>query len=241
MAKMSVDAIEAIAVAAADVAQPDLAPFRSNLRLLLDSINDEARLMDGAVGPLEAHLAQPLRNRLEVSDWFARYPEIRAEPIAGPIFLTGLPRSGTTYFQYLFDPDPRMRMLRYWEGQRTCPPPGFAPDSVAARIAKCAKQKEQALADPLSAKMAQIHLSDPDGPEECLKILDHTFFDVGQYWPLRVPTYFDRCLDSVDIRACYEYHKQRAAAMGVEVAVPSRRLERDRHGVSRREIHHHAS
>ena len=35
-----------------------------------------------------------------------------------PIFLTGLPRSGTTYFQYLFDQDPRLRMLRTWEGER---------------------------------------------------------------------------------------------------------------------------
>ena len=84
-------------------------------------------------------LALPVRNRLEVEQWLRDYPEIREEKIEAPIFLTGLPRSGTTYFQYLFDPEPSMRMLRYWEGERPCPPPGFAPETIPGRIAWCVR------------------------------------------------------------------------------------------------------
>ena len=54
-------------------------------------------------------------NRLESLKWLRDHPEIGAEPIAAPVFLMGLPRSGTTYFQYLFDRDPRFRLIRTWE------------------------------------------------------------------------------------------------------------------------------
>jgi hypothetical protein len=39
-------------------------------------------------------------------------------------------------------------------------------------------------------------------------IMDQTFGNVGHYWTYRVPTYFERCLDTVDLRACYEHHKR---------------------------------
>src|SRR5262249_59972823 len=114
LAEIDVNAIIESAVAMADTHDPDLKPFRSNLELLVDCINTEADLTpDGAAGA-EGGLALPLRNRIEVSDWVRRYPEITDEPVEAPLVLTGLPRSGTTYFQYLFDPEPSMRMLRHW-------------------------------------------------------------------------------------------------------------------------------
>jgi hypothetical protein len=38
--------------------------------------------------------------------------------------------------------------------------------------------------------------------------MDQTFGNVGHYWTYRIPTYFERCLDTVDLSACYRYHKQ---------------------------------
>jgi len=195
------------AIAMTDVAEPDVEPFRSNLDLLVECLNSEAALREDSLGKVSRQLAEPLRNRIEVSDWVRRHPEIREEPIEQPIFLTGLPRSGTTYFQYLFDPEPNLRMLRYWEGQRPCPPPGFAPETIQGRIAECAAEKARAMGDSLRAKIAQIHLSDADGPEECLKIIDQTFANVGHYWTFNVPSYFARCLDDVDMQAAYKYYR----------------------------------
>ena len=207
MAQLSADAVIADAVAMAGVADPDLVPFRENLELLVDSINSEAGLREEALPGVGRQLAQPLRNRLQVSEWVRRYPEIRDEVIEAPIFVIGMPRSGTTYFQYLFDSEPSMRMLRYWEGQQACPPPGFDPASVAPRIDACAAMKAAIRGDSLSGKLAQIHLSDADGPEECLGMLDQTFANVGHYWTFRVPGYFARCLDSVDLNAAYQHHR----------------------------------
>jgi hypothetical protein len=205
--ELEVDTIIAKAIAIGDVPAPDEILFRSNLELLVDSINAEAGLRPEVLNRVQYSLALPLRNQIEVSHWVSQYPEIRDEPIEKPIFLTGLPRSGTTYFQYLFDSNPAMRLYRYWEGQRACPPSGFDPASVATRIQHCAEEKARMANNELSEKIAQIHLSDIEGPEECLNLLEQTFFNVGYLWPYRVPTYFDRVLETADIRACYHHHK----------------------------------
>ena len=132
MAKLQINTEELIkeAGALASINNPDVSMLQRNLDLLVDAINSEADLREVVLSMVSHSLAQSLRNRLEVEQWVRDYPEIRNEVIEQPIFLTGLPRSGTTYFQYLFDPEPSMRMLRYWEGERPCPPPGFAPERI---------------------------------------------------------------------------------------------------------------
>lgn len=198
-----------LAVSMSDVREPDLAAFRENLDTFVDSLNNEARLATAAFPAVYKQLATPLRNRIEVSDWVRQFPEIHDEVIEKPIILTGMPRSGTTYFQYLFDPEPTMRMLRYWEGDRPCPPPGYAPETIEGRIAACAAEKAgREAASEVRAKIAQIHLMDADGPQECHELIAQTFANVGHYWPFSVPGNFEDCLDSARLLEAYKYHKQ---------------------------------
>jgi hypothetical protein len=100
-----------------------------------------------------------------------------------------------------------MRMLRHWEGLRPCPPPAFDPGSGRRRLEQTREQFRRDQGDELRSEIARIHLMDPDGPEECLAIVEQTFANVGHYWTYRVPTYFARCLDTVDLGACYAHHK----------------------------------
>jgi hypothetical protein len=208
MSCLELDAIVDKARRMAEVVDPDLTPFLTNLELLVDCINREARLTPNGATASAGQLVLPLRNRIEVTDWLRRHPEIEKEPIERPLFLTGLPRSGTTYFQYLFDPDPSTRMLRHWEGQRPCPPPGADPESARSRIADSIEAERNTQAGSLHSEIAKIHLTDVEGPEECVAIMDQTFGNVGNYWTYRIPAYFARCLDTVDLRACYAHHKQ---------------------------------
>ena len=126
-----------------------------------------------------------LRNRIEVDAYVAEHPEVDASPLAAPIFLTGLPRSGTTYFQYLFDQDPRLRMLRTWEGERPSPPPALDPES-AARRRETSVETARIMREATGGKIDAFHLTDVDGPQECLAILDQTFVNPGMLWTMSV-------------------------------------------------------
>ncbi len=39
-------------------------------------------------------------------------------------------------------------------------------------------------------------------------IIDQTFGNAGHYWTFRVPGYFDRLFDTIDLTECYEHHKR---------------------------------
>ena len=168
-------------------------------------MNDDAALtpegVEGAVGML----AVALRNRMEVDRYVADEPGIDDSALEPPIFLTGLPRSGTTYFQYLFDQDPRLRMLRTWEGDRPVPPPATDPASVQRRLEASTDAARRAR-EATGGKIDAFHLTDVEGPQECLAILDQTFVNPGLLWTMSVSGYLDFLLHRADLRAAYEYH-----------------------------------
>ena len=205
--EISVEAVTAKAHAMTSVVDPTPHLFTDNLELLVGSINEEARLNEQGTAACTWLLASALHKRIEVSHWWESDARIRERAVERPVFLTGLPRSGTTYFQYLFDREPTMRMMRTWEGDSPCPPPANDPASAAKRRARCVDQHEQRRAQDGGASDS-FHLSDPDGPQECVMIMDQTFGNAGHYWPLRVPSYFERVLDTIDLVGCYAHHKR---------------------------------
>lgn len=198
---------EVVARAAALTDVTDVAPehFLTNLTALVEHMNDEAALTDDGLAGIMGQLVPALRNRIEVDAYVADHPEIETAPLDAPIFLTGLPRSGTTYFQYLFDQDPRLRMLRTWEGERPSPPPALDPESAARRRAASFENAEL-VRELTGGKIDAFHLTDVDGPQECLAILDQTFVNPGMLWTMSVFGYLQYLLHEADLRAAYEYH-----------------------------------
>src|SRR5258705_6272964 len=110
--------------------------FREGLQVLVESIEHEAH--PNAVGRmgLQAQLTGYLCERLRIEDWYRRHPEIAAERIGGPIFIVGLPRTGTTALSHLLAADPDTRSLRMWESQAPTPPPERATQDTDPRIAE---------------------------------------------------------------------------------------------------------
>ena len=53
-----------------------------------------------------------------------------------------------------------------------------------------------------------MHLTDVDGPQECLAILDQTFVNPGLLWTRSASSYLTFLLESADLRAAYEYHQR---------------------------------
>ena len=132
------DSAEIIATAEAKIGVKDTdSPLiRENLDALVASLNGDQQLPAEGEAFTRQTLIDRTANRLEAIKWLRDYPEIAEEEIAEPVFLTGLPRSGTTFFQYLFDRDHRFRLIRTWEAITPFPPPGFDPASVEQRKAE---------------------------------------------------------------------------------------------------------
>jgi hypothetical protein len=193
------------ASALTDVADPAPAHFLENLGALVDAVNAEAALTDEGIQGILQQLVPALRNRMEVDAYVAEHPEVEESPLPAPIFLTGLPRSGTTYFQYLFDQDPRLRMLRTWEGERPSPPPALDPESAAQRHA-ASVENARLMREMTGGKIDAFHLTDVDGPQECLAILDQTFVNPGMLWTMSVFGYLEYLLHEADLEEAYEYH-----------------------------------
>ena len=179
---------------------------RVNLERLVDSLNRDSGLSADGAALTRRHLASDTVNRLEGLKWLRDHPEIAGEPIAAPVFLMGLPRSGTTYFQYLFDRDPRFRLIRTWESLTPSPPPGFDHESALRRKAEWSERRRRD--HPTFQGFDALHLIDEGGSDECHAFLEQSFGAAGLQNLFRVPDYFDYIMDELDLVETYRIHKR---------------------------------
>jgi hypothetical protein len=207
MTQLTVDTVVRRAQALTDVQDPDPTHFVDNLEAVVECMNDESEFTDAGVEMAVGMLAPALRNRMEVDSYIAGEPAVDESTIDHPIFLTGLPRSGTTYFQYLFDLNPDLRMMRTWEGERPAPPPTTNADSARERR-EASLENARLMREITGGKIDAFHLTDIDGPQECLAILDQTFVNPGLLWPMSGAGYLEYLLGQADLRAAYEYHSR---------------------------------
>lgn len=201
------DAASIIAEAeeAADIADSDRG-VRRNLERLVEEILREGGQSAKGLATTRANLLRASLSRLQGLRWLRDHPEIADEPIEASVFLMGLPRSGTTYFQYLFDRDPRFRLIRTWESLMPDPPPGHDPDSARRRKAEWAEMRRSYA--PSFAGFEAMHLYDEDGSDECHAFLEQSFGAAGLNNLYRVPSYFDYLLDEADLAETYRIHKR---------------------------------
>ncbi|TCM16141.1 sulfotransferase family protein [Novosphingobium sp. PhB165] len=178
---------------------------RENLQRLVASLQANFPMSAEGEAKVRAMLLCDSVNRLESLKWVRDYPEIVDEVIEAPVFLMGLPRSGTTYFQYLFDRDPRFRLIRTWESSMPSPPPGFDPASVEKRRAAW-RELQKAHGRPEA--FAALHLYDDGGSDECHAFLEQSYGAAGLHNLYRVPDYFDWLMDGLDLVETYRVHKR---------------------------------
>ncbi len=179
--------------------------FREPLRILLQSFQRDARLNLFGVICVHSEMVRLLSNRLRLVADAKRYPGIRAEAIRRPLFITGLPRSGTTFLHALLAQDPAHRAPQVWEVMYPSPPPEKRSYDSDPRIAKTARQLK--LIDVLMPGFQTVHLIQARLPQECIAITSHDFrshvFE-SMYAVYSYRSWFDR----QDKRPAYEFHRQ---------------------------------
>jgi hypothetical protein len=178
--------------------------FREALRVLLQAYESEADL--NFIGRLCVHgdTVRLLANRLRLVADRRRYPAVADEVIRRPLFITGLPRSGTTFLHALLAQDPAHRAPQVWEVMYPSPPPERATYDADRRIAATARQLR--LIDILMPDFKTVHLIDARLPQECIAITNHAFRSYTFESMYRVPSYRS-WHDRQDKRPEYEFHR----------------------------------
>jgi hypothetical protein len=201
------DAAAIIAEAEAKVGLADPEPWlHCNLERLVASLNGDASLPPAGEAMTHAALVSRTIDRLEGLKWTRDHRAIAEEQVEAPVFLMGLPRSGTTFFQYLFDHDRRFRLIRTWEAAQPIPPPGF--DPAAAERRKAEEKARRAAQSLVVEGLEAMHLMDLDGPEECHLLMEQGYAAAGFQNLMEAPSYFDFLVDELDFEAAYRVHRR---------------------------------
>ena len=178
--------------------------FREALQVLLRAFETEAGL--SFVGRICVHgdSVRLLRNRLRLVSDRRRHPGIGAEVIRRPLFITGLPRSGTTFLHALLAQDPAHRAPQVWEVMHPSPPPEQASYATDPRISATARELKWL--DLLMPDFETVHLIDARLPQECIAITSHDFRSYTFESMYTVPSY-RAWHDRQDKRPVYEFHR----------------------------------
>jgi hypothetical protein len=177
--------------------------FREGLRALLEMYDTTARLTPQGRKAARRRIVELLTNRLFIQETLKQHPEIKTRPIRRPMYLTGLPRTGTSALFNLLAMDEASRPLLYWEGCYPYPAPGVAPAGPDPRFIALRESLDQMRQkDP---EFAKIHEVKADGPEECVQLLAHTLGGVQLgIEPLISP--YREWFEKQDLRASYAYY-----------------------------------
>jgi hypothetical protein len=109
---------------------------------------------------IRASVVQTLVTRLLLADLVKRHPEVREVPIARPIFITGLPRTGTTLLHRLLCLDPANRAPALYEMSSPC-----ARGQMEANARKLTRQMIS-MAEKVALDMMKAHPSSAEDAEE---------------------------------------------------------------------------
>lgn len=179
--------------------------FRAPFRLVLHGLEHEARL--NLLGRIIARsdLTRLLVNRLYMVEAHKRHSEIAAGEIRRPLFILGLPRTGTTILHELLAQDPRNRVPMTWEVQHVHPPPERATYETDPRIA--AVEKHLSGVDRVIPNFKAMHPMGARLPQECVALTAHDFASMLFTTTHRLPSY-QAWLHGSDLRWVYASHRR---------------------------------
>jgi len=179
--------------------------FWEGCRVLVDSLERDPGLT--TIGRLGARttIVGYLVNRLHIEQHRKEHPEIASAPVERPVFIVGMPRTGTTLLFNLLWQDPVNRAPMTWEVHIPHPPPRRETFETDARIV--AVEKQFANFERLVPWLPAIHEFGARLPQECVPLCAHEFLSVQWMSTFDVPDY-QAWLDGQDVLPAYRYHKR---------------------------------
>jgi Sulfotransferase family len=205
---ISVDALIARARKDTGIDAFDAETYRQGLEVFVEDFNDGiAKGLYTARGIQRAQddSLHYLRSRLKVADYLRQRPELLERPVERPVFVMGIPRTGTTLLSNLLGADPKRRSPLTWEIDDPIPPATTATLKTDPRaLARLEQEKAMLAAHP---EMGKYYRSSAVYPNECVFFMAHDFKTLMIESKGVLPKYRE-FIFSCDMTSSYEYHKK---------------------------------
>ncbi len=185
--------------------QFDSDSFMEGLEILVADMNGTERSQEG-VDRMTASMAKLLGDRLKVTDYLAKRPDLLARPVERPVFVFGIPRTGTTLLSNLLATDPARRSPLAWEIDDPVPPASGAKLKTDPRaLARLEEERVRLAAHP---EHGIYYRSSAIYPNECMFFIGHDF--KALMWESRgkLKTYRDWLFNEADLHSSYIYHRK---------------------------------
>jgi hypothetical protein len=160
--------------------------FREPFEVLVDSLENDAHLSPFGRLLTRFNLTHYAANRLRVQHAIKTHPAILDQPVPRPIFVVGLPRTGTTLLHNLLCQQSGCRPLLFWEALQ----PAADARGKDRRPAN-ARRLLHVLTRWGAPQLRTVHPIDADGPEECTWMLFNTFVTPAFFLNGNVGGYLD--------------------------------------------------
>lgn len=186
--------------------------YHEGLRILLDDYATEAGLTGAGNYMQRSFVRGALIARLLSQAGFKQHPEYAEVPIERPVFVTGLPRTGTTALHRLLTADPRHQGVELWLTEFPQPRPPretWEADPVFTGIQ--AAYAEHHVENP---EFMGIHYMDATSVEECWRLLRQSGKSIGYESLAYIPNY-SAWLAKQDWTDAYERHKANLQLIGL--------------------------
>ena len=186
--------------------------YRDGLAVLLESYARDEDLTPLGSKMSRVFLRGALVARLLSEAAWHRYPEHAAVGIDRPVFVTGLPRTGTTALHRLLTADPAHQGLELWLTQAPQPRPpreSWAADPVFAQM-----QVAYAQHHVEHPEFMGVHYIAPDQVEECWQVLRQSMRSISFECLGHLPTY-STWLAGQDWTGAYRRHRRNLQLIGL--------------------------
>lgn len=145
-----------------------------------------------------------LDSRLQITDLTNKHPEILEQEVAAPMFIVGLPRSGTSILFEVLAQDPDVGVPKMWEALLPCPPPQSDTYLSDPRIERAHQLFTQW--NRMVPEFASVHEMAGDIPAECGLIMAGSFIS-DHIASLHMTDNYGAWHAQADLTKAYEWHK----------------------------------
>lgn len=183
--------------------------YREGLEVLVADLNAGAAKgwhNEAGISRATRDILHWLRNRLQVEAYLKQHPELLARPVERPVFVMGVPRTGTTLMSNLLAADPARRSPLTWEIDEPIPPVASA-DLLTTDPRALARLEQERAALAANPDMGKYYRGSAVYPNECVFFMAHDFKTLMIESKGRLPGYKE-FIFSCDMTSAYEYHKK---------------------------------